>query len=159
MEDCPAVLSLGTLCGKQGWSYEWKNGDHPTMTKGSTSITLTPHHDVPMIFSAKKSESPEDSTADPSSSRSCEGRPYAEDSGGQPPTEAEEPSQSSTTTSQETSTTAPSQSSSDEGSTQERRTGRIKKQRLVKSKYAKAPSARHNLYTHFLQIQTARYAK
>ena len=24
VEDCPAVLSLGTLCGKQGWSYEWK---------------------------------------------------------------------------------------------------------------------------------------
>ena len=24
VEDCPAVLSLGTLCGKQGWNYEWK---------------------------------------------------------------------------------------------------------------------------------------
>ena len=60
VEDCPAVLSLGTLCGKQGWNYEWKNGDHPTMSKGPTSITLTPHHDVPMIFSAQKNEDSED---------------------------------------------------------------------------------------------------
>ena len=24
LEDCPAVLSLGILCSKQGWNYEWK---------------------------------------------------------------------------------------------------------------------------------------
>ena len=24
VEDCPAVLSLGTLCSKQGWNHEWK---------------------------------------------------------------------------------------------------------------------------------------
>ena len=82
VEDCPAVVSLGILCGKQGWNYEWKNGDLPTMSKGSTSIALTPHHDVPMIFAAKKNENSEESSAESTSPSSCKGRPCAQVCGG-----------------------------------------------------------------------------
>ena len=82
VEDCPAVLSLGILCGKQGWNYEWRNGDHPTMSKGSTNITLTPHHDVPMIFAAQTDENAERSTLGSTSSSSCQGRPFPPDCGG-----------------------------------------------------------------------------
>ena len=131
VEDCPAVLSLGTLCGKQGWNYEWKSGDHPTMSKGSKSITLTPHHDVPMILSSQESENSEDSTEDTSSSSACGGRPHAQEKGEETPAEAEErnaegdlsldQSPSTTTTSQETSKIKPTQTSSEECTTQEKR--------------------------------------
>ena len=53
MQDCPAVLSLGILCSRQGWTYEWQTGKNPTLSKGSRRITLTPHHDVPMVFAAR----------------------------------------------------------------------------------------------------------
>ena len=32
VEDSPAVLSLGTLCAKKGYSYSWKTGEQPSLT-------------------------------------------------------------------------------------------------------------------------------
>ena len=56
MDDCPAILSLGILCTRQGWTYEWQNGKSPTLSKGTRRITLTPFHDVPMVFAAPKEQ-------------------------------------------------------------------------------------------------------
>ena len=82
VDDCPAVLSLGILCGKQGWNYEWKDGEHPTLSRGSTVVTLTPHHDVPTIFAARQNEENTDSRAGSLSASSCEGPPSAQRYGG-----------------------------------------------------------------------------
>ena len=56
MDDCPAILSMGNLCSKQGWTYEWKTGQSPTLSKGTRRITLTQVHDVPMVFAARQEQ-------------------------------------------------------------------------------------------------------
>ena len=116
------------------------------MSKGSTSITLTPHHDVPMIFAAKANEDSEDSPAVSTSSSSCQGRPCAQECGGRLSAES---TQSSSSTSQESSTTASPPSQSEAEEVPKKKTRKRNKQRFVTSKYTKAPSARHNLFTHF----------
>ena len=91
VDDCPALLSLGILCGKQGWNYEWKSGKNPTLSKGKTRITLTPSHDVPMVFAAKNGEAATEeqreqySAADSTSASSCEERSSANQCGGGDP--------------------------------------------------------------------------
>ena len=118
------------------------------MSKGSTSITLTPHHDVPMIFAAKVNEDSEDSPAPSTSASSCQGRPCAQECGGDSQPKKMEVHKSPST-SQESSTTASSPSQSEAGESQKKKTCKRNKQRFVTSKYTKAPSARHNLFTHF----------
>ena len=56
MDDCPAILSLGQLCSKQGWTYEWRTGQRPTLSKGTKRIILTQLHDVPMVFAARQEQ-------------------------------------------------------------------------------------------------------
>ena len=156
VEECPAVLSLGILCGKQGWSYEWKSGGQPTMSKGSKSITLTPHHDVPMIFTSQSDKEQEPKSEESTRDNSWQERSCPPDCGGRPSAEAENEVLSSPSSSQESSTTASTSSSSSSSEASQKPKKKVKKkacerkkQRFVKSKYAKAPSARHNLYTHF----------
>ena len=73
MDDCPAVLSLGILCSKEGWSYEWRSGKNPMLSKGNIRIQLVQKYDVPMVFSAQSGESdteisPEDACSTSASS-------------------------------------------------------------------------------------------
>ena len=82
MQDCPPVLSLGRLCSRQGWNYQWLNGRKPTLSKGTRRITLTPNHDVPMVFAARTEQALTDtddvSTAESSTATSSsQGRPSA----------------------------------------------------------------------------------
>ena len=41
LDETPAVLSLGNLCSEHGYSYEWKNGETPRLTKNGIKITCT----------------------------------------------------------------------------------------------------------------------
>ena len=40
LEDTPAVLSLGELCDDHGYSYEWTNGQKPSLIKNRCSETM-----------------------------------------------------------------------------------------------------------------------
>ena len=126
------------------------------MSKGSKSITLTPHHDVPMIFTSQSDKEQEPKSEESTRDNSWQERSCPPDCGGRPSAEAENEVLSSPSSSQESSTTASTSSSSSSSEASPKPKKKVKKkacerkkQRFVKSKYAKAPSARHNLYTHF----------
>ena len=165
MDNCPAVLSLGILCSKQGWNYEWRFGHNPTLSKGTRRITLTPHHDVPMVFAARLGQgvtpcSEDDGDVhDPAARSSGEGRPSAVNEAQKASDIADEgqPSQAG-----EGRPCAPGQPShtgegrpcaplvEDEPKIATRQKGKQRqKQRIVKSKFSVPPSARHNKFTHF----------
>ena len=145
MNDCPPVLSLGILCTKQGWTYEWQNGKLPILSKGTKMITLTPNHDVPMIFAARTETQNVNmdearAAADSIAAGSDEGRPSA--------------SQNEESTSEPLHGDQPSASSSGEeppavARPKAKSKGPRQKQRFVKSKYSRSPSVRHNQITHF----------
>ena len=153
MDDCPAILSMGNLCSQQGWTYEWKNGQSPTLSKGTRRITLTPFHDVPMVFAARQEQGvtpceeevrPAGSSTDvcPREGRSStteeaghvsdivgEGRPLQAGEG-RPCASADGDGPDPAIRSQRKST-------------------QRQKQRIVKSRFSVPASARHNQFTHF----------
>jgi hypothetical protein len=49
--DCTvAVLSLGLLCDKEGYSYSWRPKEPPFLSKGKTKVVCYPNHNVPFLF-------------------------------------------------------------------------------------------------------------
>ena len=48
VEDTPAVLSLGKLCGEHGYSYEWTNGQKPHLIKTGFGYSATQNF-VPIV--------------------------------------------------------------------------------------------------------------
>ena len=54
-EDTVAVLSLGLLCGMQGFTYVWSPKAPPTLTKGNFSLACYPHWNVPFIYAGARS--------------------------------------------------------------------------------------------------------
>ena len=155
MDDCPAILSLGILCSKQGWSYEWHYGKNPILSKGTKRIILTPHHDVPMVFAARPEQGAtpciddDGPIHDPAARSSGEGRPYAAEeavnasdiaSGGTPSQAGEGRPYAPSDEDGPTVATRPKAKSKGK---------QRQKQRIVKSKFSVPPSARHNKFTHF----------
>ena len=57
LEETPAVFSLGKLCSEHGYSYEWKNGETPCLTKHGKIITYTMDNFVPLVVPGLKSSS------------------------------------------------------------------------------------------------------
>ena len=49
-----AILSRGLLCKDLGFTYEWKPGASPTLTKGDHKITCESHYNVPFIYAGLK---------------------------------------------------------------------------------------------------------
>ena len=49
LENTPAVLSLGKLCDKNGYSYEWINGQKPHLIQNGIRIQCNPENIVPMV--------------------------------------------------------------------------------------------------------------
>ena len=49
LEDTPAVLSLGKLCDKHGYSYEWINGQNPHLIKNGIRIQCNTENFVPIV--------------------------------------------------------------------------------------------------------------
>ena len=68
LEETPAVLSLGKLCSEHGYSYEWKNGETPRLTKNGNIITCTMDNFVPLVVPGLSS-SPSSSSASTSRPR------------------------------------------------------------------------------------------
>ena len=62
LDETPAVLSLGNLCSEHGYSYEWKNGELPRLTKNGIKITCTMDNFVPLVVPGLSS-SPSSSSA------------------------------------------------------------------------------------------------
>ena len=159
MDDCPAVLSLGILVRKLGWSYEWTQGEKPILSRGTIKLALEPHHDVPMVFAAQINgnsgnngniEGDEVNSASESTSASSgEGRPSATDSEERSSASSSEEPSSQSTSGEMTPTLSSASSQSGNSKWQSWQKTKKNKQRFVKSRYTKAPSARHNLYTHF----------
>ena len=50
LENTPAVLSLGTLCDENGYSYEWINGQKPHLIKDGIRIICNTENFVPMSW-------------------------------------------------------------------------------------------------------------
>ena len=48
LEDTPAVLPLGKLCDKNGYSYEWINGQKPHLIKNGIRIQCNTENFVPV---------------------------------------------------------------------------------------------------------------
>ena len=57
LEDTPAVLSVGKLCDEHGYSYEWKNGETPRLTKNGKAITCFMDNFVPLVVPGLTSSS------------------------------------------------------------------------------------------------------
>ena len=57
LENTPAVLSLGTLCDKNGYSYEWINGQKPHLTKNGIRIQCDTENFVPIGSTSSSSRS------------------------------------------------------------------------------------------------------
>ena len=66
LEDTPAVLSLGKLCGEHGYSYEWINGQKPHLISNGIRIQCNTEDFVPIVVSGLSSSS--SSSAHPSTS-------------------------------------------------------------------------------------------
>ena len=49
LENTPAVLSLGKLCDKKGYSYEWINGQKPHLIKDGIRIICNTENFVPIV--------------------------------------------------------------------------------------------------------------
>ena len=49
LENTPAVLSLGKLCGEHGHSYEWINGQKPRLIKNGIRIQCNTENFVPIV--------------------------------------------------------------------------------------------------------------
>ena len=49
LEDTPAVLSPGKLCGEHGYSYEWINGQKPHLIKNGIRIQCNTENFVPIV--------------------------------------------------------------------------------------------------------------
>ena len=49
LENTPAVLSLGKLCGENGYSYEWINGQKPHLIKNGIRIQCNRENFVPIV--------------------------------------------------------------------------------------------------------------
>ena len=52
-EDTVCVLSLGLLVDRNGFTYYWRPGKAPELTKGSFKVSCAPHFNVPFIYSSK----------------------------------------------------------------------------------------------------------
>ena len=57
LENTPAVLSLGKLCDKNGYSYEWINGQKPHLIKDGIRIICNTENFVPIVVSGLSSSS------------------------------------------------------------------------------------------------------
>ena len=57
LENTPAVLSLGKLCGENGYSYEWINGQKPHLTKNGILIICNTENFVPIVVPGLSSSS------------------------------------------------------------------------------------------------------
>ena len=57
LEDTPAVLSLGKLCDKHGYSYEWINGQKPHLIKNGFLIQCNTENFVPIVVSGLSTSS------------------------------------------------------------------------------------------------------
>ena len=57
LDETPAVLSLGMLCSERGYSYVWKNGETPRLTKNGKTITCTMDNSVLLVVSRLSSYS------------------------------------------------------------------------------------------------------
>jgi len=51
--DTVCVLSLGLIADRSGFTFVWKPGKAPTLTKGKITITSQPNHNVPFIYASK----------------------------------------------------------------------------------------------------------
>ena len=51
-EDTVCVLSLGLLVDRDGFTYLWRPGKAPELTKGSFRVSCAPHFNVPFIYSS-----------------------------------------------------------------------------------------------------------
>ena len=66
LEDTPAVLSLGKLCDKHGYSNEWINGQKPHLVKNGIRIQCNTENFVPIVvpgWSTSSSSSSHSSTS------------------------------------------------------------------------------------------------
>ena len=52
-KDTVCVLSLGLIVDRSGFTFVWKPGRAPTLTKGKLKITSQPNHNVPFIYASK----------------------------------------------------------------------------------------------------------
>ena len=66
LENTPAVLSLGKLCDKNGYSYEWINGQKPHLILNGIRIQCNTENFVPIVVPGLSSSS--SSSSHPSSS-------------------------------------------------------------------------------------------
>ena len=57
LEKTPAVLSLGTLCDENGYSYEWINGQKPHLIKNGIRIICNTENFVPIVVPGLTSSS------------------------------------------------------------------------------------------------------
>ena len=66
LENTPAVLSLGKLCDKNGYSYEWINGQQPNLIKNEIRTQCNTENFAPIVvpgFSASSSSGSDQSTS------------------------------------------------------------------------------------------------
>ena len=70
LEDTLAVPSLGKLCGKHGYSYEWASGQKPQLTKSGKRILRKTEKFVPVVVKGLSSSSGASSSSEESSSTS-----------------------------------------------------------------------------------------
>ena len=63
LENTPAVLSLGKLCGENGYSYEWINGQKPHIIKDGIRILCNTENFVPVVVPGLSSSSSGSSSA------------------------------------------------------------------------------------------------
>ena len=68
-ESTPAVLSLGKLCDKNGYSYEWINGQKPHLIKNGIRIPCTTENFVPIVVPGLSSSSSGSSSTSKTPSR------------------------------------------------------------------------------------------
>ena len=69
LEDTPAVLSLGKLCDKNGYSYEWINGQKTHLIKNGIRIQCNTENFVPIVVPGlSTSSSSSSSTSTPTTS-------------------------------------------------------------------------------------------
>ena len=55
LEETPAVLSLGKLCGDHGYTYHWTSSQKPHLTKKGTRIDCNLSNCVPFVVSGLSS--------------------------------------------------------------------------------------------------------
>ena len=66
MDGDVALLSLGLLCSEEGgWSYNWKPGQLPTLSKGTRVVSCPTSHNVPTLYNTSSSNSSNDAGGDP----------------------------------------------------------------------------------------------